>query len=640
MIEVPQNLGPEQESYEFPSKARLQQLAVFYNDNDTDSFFDESSFTNTSTSSMTMYGDDQDDDDDDDDALESLYKRCQSPRRQDFEDDQLDRFFHSMSFKSSWEQEEDDEMEGVLADDGRLSPLQLPAQVTNPGNSIMHNHGSGVPRCTDQDEDDDYLRRICHQRRPREESCDSTATVTQAISRANTTAVATSNTTTTIVAPCSFLSDNHLGRVQEEEDDDYDDDDWYEQGMSSRKTGGMCSQGVTHSLHAEWLQRPRERFGSSSDDGSSNLPVYCSEAELIHPNDLQQHQHRYERRMDSNDSSLLTDDSRIVLVRLGTKKITVIERCSSTGTTRTDEGYDDRLDDEKENDGLGMLESTSTFLPLSEQEQEYLMHSDILRTAAAVKIQAAWRGYCHRKTMQQGKLQPAQRMMVDLVRLCGHVHRRQMTRVQERLEDVEMHLQEETAMRIAFEKAMEDMTILVDEQQQTLHERLEQEISVRQSYEEQIEATAAQIKPLEARLRQESHARDRLESMMSHVLEEMKELKSSRQREVEARRQLQAELDDARREIAILSKRSTTPTSRPPSSVAGNAIRTGLTVHAGTRSISSAAAAAARKSVAPSSATTIRSRTPAATPSPTTTTRRAISRMSTMRPSSTMSRRR
>lgn len=365
---------------------------------------------------------------------------------------------------------------------------------------------------------------------------------------------------------------------------------------------------------------------------------------MIHPNDLQQHQHRYERRMDSNGSSLLTDDSRIVLVRLGTKNITVIERCSSTGTTRTDEGYDDRLDDEKENDGLGMLESTSTFLPLSEQEQEYLMHSDILRTAAAVKIQAVWRGYYHRKTMQQGKLQPAQRMMVDVVRLCGHVHRRQMTRVQERLEDVETHLQEETAMRIAFEKAMEDMTILVDEQQQTLHERLEQEISVRQSYEEQIEATAAQIKPLEARLRQESHARDRLESMMAHVLEEMHELKSSRQREVEARRQLQAELDDARREIAILSKRSTTPTTRPPSSVAGN-IRTGLTVHAGTRSISSAAA---RKSVAPPSSTTmqqystIRSRTPAATPSPTTTSRRTISRMSTMRPSSTttMSRKR
>lgn len=365
---------------------------------------------------------------------------------------------------------------------------------------------------------------------------------------------------------------------------------------------------------------------------------------MIHPNDLQQHQHRYERRMDSNGSSLLTDDSRIVLVRLGTKNITVIERCSSTGTARTDEGYDDRLDDEKENDGLGMLESTSTFLPLSEQEQDYLMHSDILRTAAAVKIQAAWRGYCHRKTMQQGKLQPAQRMMVDLVRLCGHVHRRQMTRVQERLEDVETHLQEETAMRIAFEKAMEDMTILVDEQQQTLHERLEQEISVRQSYEEQIEATAAQIKPLEARLRQESHARDRLESMMSRVLEEMNELKSSRQREVEARRQLQAELDDARREIAILSKRSTTPTTSRPGN---NTIRTGLTVHAGTRSISSAAAAA-RKSVAPrpSSATmqqysTIRSRTPTAvTPSPTTTSRRAISRMSTMRPSSTMSRRR
>lgn len=343
--------------------------------------------------------------------------------------------------------------------------------------------------------------------------------------------------------------------------------------------------------------------------------------------------------MDSNGSSLLTDDSRIVLVRLGTKNITVIERCSSTGTARTDEGYDDRLDDEKENDGLGMLESTSTFLPLSEQEQEYLMHSDILRTAAAVKIQAAWRGYSYRKTMKQGKLQPAQRMMVDLVRLCGHVHRRQMIRVQERLEDVETHLQEETAMRIAFEKAMEDMTILVDEQQHTLHEKLEREISIRQSYEEQIEATAAKIKPLEARLRQESHARDRLESMMTRVLEEMRALKSSRQREVEARRQLQAELDDARHEIAILKRNTTTP-SRPPSSVAGN-IRTGLTVHAGARSISSVAS---RKSVAPSSTSqysAIRSsRTPAATPSPTPTSRRTISRMSTMRPSSAMSRRR
>lgn len=292
-------------------------------------------------------------------------------------------------------------------------------------------------------------------------------------------------------------------------------------------------------------------------EAAVDLPVFYSESEL------------YSHKDDSSrdDDSEMTSDSRVVLIRLRKTRMTVIRR-SSPMWAGSDEGYDDELDDEKELP----IESASVFLPLSEKEQARLVNEDMLRTAAAVKIQAAWRGYRFRKTQQQqastgSSLKTKHRLMVDIVRLCGNVHRQQMNRVRERVDQLEYQLREETAMRVAFEKAMEDMTVLVDQQQRVLYERVEQETNMRQAYERKIEDMQAYLEPLEAQLEREANKRRELESMMAQVLEQMHELKLARQQDEEEKLKMKQQLDDAVSEIAQLKGRSSTVASKTQAEV-------------------------------------------------------------------------
>ena len=152
-MDVPQNLEPEQERYEFPPKAHLQALAQIYDNDDDCSFFDESSYTTTST------------------ATES-YPLC-SPST-DYANDHLDRFFDSV-LDDVWEKKQDDDDDYII-DDGRLSPLQLPAQ-----SEVVEQRG-------------------------REQSYDSMATVTKDRG----------------VAPCSFLSSLDEHSIE-----------WPDQGMAN-----------------------------------------------------------------------------------------------------------------------------------------------------------------------------------------------------------------------------------------------------------------------------------------------------------------------------------------------------------------------------------------------------------------------
>ncbi|KAI9313385.1 hypothetical protein BX666DRAFT_2114471 [Dichotomocladium elegans] len=520
-IDVPQNLGPEQITYEFPPKARLEKLAQLY-DNDDCSFFDESSFTTSTSTSSAMYGIMTDDEDDGNDNAHSLGAPS---RLMEYTNEHLDRFFDSVSSafqtrertEHHWKEDSDDDDNSGLVDDGRLSPLLLPAAQAN----IQTASNSSTTITTRHAEEE--------QRRSREQSCDSAVTVTQC-KMARDRLVNRDG-----VTPASFLS-LPLRSVTEE--------DWPEEGSAYRSR-------------------------LSSPDDPLDLPVFRSESELCPDDD------DYSCDSRSSRSSNMTSESHVVLIKLSKKSartVVVQERCPSSQTWAcSDEGYDDRVDD-PEGVKETPIESASIFLPLSDVEQEHLIHNDLLRTTAAIKIQAAWRGCRARRAAaaaaKSSHLTPARRAIVDVIRLCGQVHRRQMLRVQDRLDELEEHLQEETAMRVAFEKAMEDMTVIVDQQQKALYDRLEQEISMREHYERRMEDALGQLRPLESRLQKETKARIELEGMMSHVLQELQEIKAARQHDAQAdaqaRRRLERELTEARADIARLKQQQQQQQQQPP----------------------------------------------------------------------------
>ncbi|KAI9498775.1 hypothetical protein BDB00DRAFT_799490 [Zychaea mexicana] len=564
MMDVPQNLGPEQVTYEFPPKARLQALAQIYDNDPADdcSFFDESSFTTTSTFTNDLRSTS---------ACSSRHSYATLSPPVDYANDHLDRFFDSVldqvvSCNNPMERQhqeqqmhcdtnsDEDDDDSYLVDDGRLSPLELPEQEEQV-------------------------------RRDREQSCDSTATVKQQV----------------VAAPCSFL-----GSVREEQPRPHSHNQWPEHHHNHRQ-----------GLYRGGFQKNNSR---PSAVNSEDLPVFCSESELL------RRPTTYSSSSSCAAASDMTNESHIVVIRLSKKtKVStpIIDRCPSSQTTwSSDEGYDDNDDVDGCSNKELPIESASIFLPLSDQEQEHLIHNDILRSAAAVRIQAAWRGYRFRRRQQQQqfKIKPKHRLMVDVVRLCGQVHRQQMNRVQTRLHDVEDDLREETAMRIAFEKAMEDMTVLVDQQQKVLYDRLEQEINMRQVYERKMEQALLQVEPLERNIRKEAKARNELQGMMTRVLEQMHDMKREQKAETEARKKLEQQLSEAHAEIEKLKQRPTATAIRvkPAAATTGQQPRTGLTVHAGARSVSSMAT-----SVPSSKSTVLRRNNAAQRP-----TSRASSRMS------------
>ncbi|KAI8377846.1 uncharacterized protein BYT42DRAFT_614498 [Radiomyces spectabilis] len=471
---VPQNLEPEQYRYEFPPKSRLRALAYLDYLQDEQSFFDESSFTSSSTAaclsvdmcSLT-------------DHMSDLDVDARTPPSH------IQHWDHKTIFQSSddddyddeeEEEEEEDDDDDVLVDDGRLSPLQLPAQVNR----------RPVTR---------VLSSACSDRHARELSGDSSDTITSP------------------VGPSSFLQPLN-------EHYHHDRPELYHHPR------------VTQTRNTTRRRRDHGMHHSSRVDSEDVLPIF------------------------RNDDVLLTDDDschddNIVLVKLSKGKLSPWMKHPTTASVGSDEGYDDEEDDELP------IESASVFLPLDDQEEEEIQ---VVRESAAIKIQSAWRGYCVRRQPQ---------LATEIVKICGKAHRQYMVRVEDRLVDLERRLREETAMRTAFEKAMEDMTVLIDQQQKVLYDRVEQEVEMRQAYEQKMQHALSQMQPLEQRLRKEIKARGELETMMARVLDQLHDLKMARQQqakeEAEARKVMQAKLDEAVKEINIL-KRQTPSSSRTSSS--------------------------------------------------------------------------
>lgn len=264
-----------------------------------------------------------------------------------------------------------------------------------------------------------------------------------------------------------------------------------------------------------------------------------------------------------------------------TQPPTVIHQYSAASfISTTDEGYDDELEcDDYQKKELA-IESTSVFLPLSDEDQEQLLDMESRRQLAAIKIQSLWRGYSSR---QQSKSNPL-RVMAGLARINDSIHCRNHNQLQDKCFELETRLQEETAMRIAFEKAMEDMTILMDHQHKVLFERVQQEVDMRQAYERKMNQVLNQVQPLEARVHHESKARADMENMMSRVLDQLHDIKIQQKEQTEENKSLQCQLDEALKEISTLKKQQ--PSAKTTTTVRASSVRPATTATTATTTTS------------------------------------------------------
>lgn len=495
LLQVTQHLGPEQYQFEFPTKSCLKALAYLDDDKEENSYFDESSFISSTTIA----------------ALSSV----------DYFDQDTTTMISHMDNWHETEQDDDD-----LVDDGRLSPLQLPAQVNK-------------------------------DRRTREmELCQS-----QQLAQSER-----------LVGPSTFLSDPKVCVTQS-----YGNVDT----LFSKKLFSLTHYIIGYSSLS---------FIDSEDEEEEHLRVFCNESVPIMDSDLDS----------STDSSVRTAESRNVIIKLNKfnkSSMTIVQE--SIAYVASDEGYDDTVEE-------GELESEVEYYPLCEKDDQ-VEFLDSKRDQAAIKIQAVWRGYLTRRENKQqySALHADQRVIVNLAQLCGRNYRRQMNQVDDRLYQLEQRVREETRMRMTFEKAMEDMAVVIDQQQKILYDRLEQEVHMRQVYEAKMNTALTQLQPLEARLRKEVSARNKMEEMMTRVLDQMHETETSRQQQVkedaESKRQMQNKLDQAFEEIAVIKKQQQPVTTSRASSHLQKSNESSTTTNSIKKDNSTSRVSRVRKSIIPSS---------------------------------------
>ncbi|KAI8377523.1 uncharacterized protein BYT42DRAFT_347287 [Radiomyces spectabilis] len=416
------------------------------------------------------------------------------------------------------EQDKARHAESDFVDDGRLSPLQLPPQIVR---------RSQNPSYFDRPMTPDSI--AAGEYRGREQSYDSVSTIRPSECLEQRTS-----------APYASVqrSLRNLDRVDEESVHWKKDD-----GSVYLPDNDSVYQGTSPCHYL---------------DDESALPIFRSESVLYLEDDHDNH-------------SDLSSTSKVVLMKLPRNKNiapTLIQRCSTRQTyVGSDEGYDDEDEDDLYGHHKEMpIDSDSVFLPISEQDQSPLVCRDTLRDSAATKIQAVWRGYQCRKTRPN-----VSKLVIDLVRVCDGIHRRHLHQTDTRVRQLEARLQEETAMRVAFEKAMEQMTVLVDQREKVLYDRIEQEVAMREAYERKMEYTLSQIQPLESNLKREVKARYEMESMLSRVLDQMQSIENARQQqaqdEAKARNVMQRQLDDALYQLAELKKQRKQQQDTPPAKI-------------------------------------------------------------------------
>ncbi|KAI8876464.1 hypothetical protein K501DRAFT_288888 [Backusella circina FSU 941] len=139
-----------------------------------------------------------------------------------------------------------------------------------------------------------------------------------------------------------------------------------------------------------------------------------------------------------------------------------------------------------------------------------------------------------------------------------------MLQFQQKLDDLEARIQEEQAMRRAFETAMEDLTEVIDHQQKMLYDRLDQQVRMGRSCESKMKALAKSLNPLELRLQRETEARKELEVTMDRVLEELNQTKQNIIQSTKQQQQQQTNASLKRRSIIPEKRPSVIPSMRHP----------------------------------------------------------------------------
>ncbi|KAI7889053.1 uncharacterized protein EV154DRAFT_515686 [Mucor mucedo] len=356
----------------------------------------------------------------------------------------------------------------------------------------------------------------------------------------------------------TFVSDNQLSPLQLPTQMSF---------MKHVREESYDSTGTVIIRKSSQYSSPSSFLSQSTHHHLSNIPeqdrIHWDENSFIFPDQSNQFVHeKVHRSVHPYHQSDPYEDQKVIIMKISKSQPPAIMQYSNISIT--DEGYDDNdLDDQcKEMP----IESASVFLPLSDSEQEQLLDMEKTRHFAAIKIQSVWRGYFGRKHQPKSSLKLSHRVLAGLARINDSIHCRNNNQLQDRCYELEQRLGEETAMRIAFEKAMEDMTILMDHQHKVLNERLEQEVDMRQAYERKMEQVLNQVQPLESRLRHESKARADMESMMSRVLDQLHDIKVQQKDQAEHNHAVQRQLEEATQEIAQLKKtsgRATPAAGRP-----------------------------------------------------------------------------
>ncbi|KAI9251539.1 hypothetical protein BY458DRAFT_559458 [Sporodiniella umbellata] len=217
-----------------------------------------------------------------------------------------------------------------------------------------------------------------------------------------------------------------------------------------------------------------------------HLPIRCDTSSPQHASSLSLPVNpSHFLKADQRTATPIRQESARVLIQLNPHRfnqpITILHSSRSTASM-SDEGYDDTEEEGKE------LESDVRLIPIH----------DPRRHNAARKIQACWRAH--------------------LAQQPPSLHAR--------IRALERQLEQETAMRRAFEGTVENMTVLIDQQQKILYDRLEEEVLLRQAYEAKMIHAFDQLQPLQHRLAQESKARLQLEATLTGVLDRLARLES------------------------------------------------------------------------------------------------------------------
>ncbi|KAI8973499.1 hypothetical protein BDF20DRAFT_882709 [Mycotypha africana] len=272
-------------------------------------------------------------------------------------------------------------------------------------------------------------------------------------------------------------------------------------------------------------------------------PYYCVPERLGYIQDDLLSYRCEEEDEESDGEEYSDEDTKVVLIKFSKKRKTQ----SQTTSIRNMSLYYVNNDDDDDKNNNKPLEAVSTFVALDCVENTVVRHQanrNYDESAAAIKIQSLWRGYqCRKKRITSNQV------LQILARINNSMDKRKVNQLHARIDRLEKHLQEETAMRIAFENAMEDMAAQVDQQNHFLEERMHQ---MQQNFTVNTELLMSQIESMNAVLRENSESKAKLESKLSEALQQIDDLKLQVKRESEQKQNIRQQLKKTLDEITLL----------------------------------------------------------------------------------------